>query len=129
MLGLVLLSIELDHVLVMAGVPVTISHRVGYPILWGLTGFGLIAWGLRSRLVAPRHGGLALFSLILLKLFLFDIREVSAGGKIAAFISLGVLLLVISFMYQRIRKLLTDQEDKPVDKGEQSEEKPEAMIL
>lgn len=114
-LGLVLLSIELDHVLVMAGVPVTLSHRVGYPILWGLTGFGLIAWGLRSRLVAPRFGGLALFSLILLKLFLFDIREVSAGGKIAAFISLGVLLLVISFMYQRIRKLLTDQEDKPAD--------------
>lgn len=114
-LGLVLLSIELDNVLVMTGVPVTLSHRVGYPILWGLTGFGLIAWGLRGRLVAPRLGGLALFALILLKLFLFDIREVSAGGKIAAFISLGVLLLVISFMYQRIRKLLTDQEDQPAD--------------
>lgn len=75
----------------------------------------MIALGMREKLLALRIGGLALFLLILSKLFLFDIREVSPGGKIAAFISLGVLLLVISFMYQRLRKLLIakDEEESP----------------
>jgi uncharacterized membrane protein len=42
----------------------------------------------------------------LIKLFLIDIKGISEGGKIAAFISLGVLLLIVSFMYQRLKKLL-----------------------
>jgi uncharacterized membrane protein len=105
-LALVLFSMELDHVLGLMDFTPRITRKVGYPILWGLMGFGMIAWGMREKLIALRIGGLALFLLILLKLFIFDIREVSAGGKIAAFISLGVLLLVISFMYQRLRKLL-----------------------
>jgi hypothetical protein len=37
---------------------------------------------------------------------MYDIRGISEGGKIAAFISLGVLLLVISFMYQNLKKLI-----------------------
>jgi hypothetical protein len=39
----------------------------------------------------------------------------SPGGKIAAFTLLGVLLLVISFMYQRLKKILTDQPTKAPD--------------
>jgi hypothetical protein len=35
-----------------------------------------------------------------------------AGGKIAAFILLGVILLTVSFMYQRLRKLLIDNESQ-----------------
>lgn len=117
-LAIVLLSMELDNVLVLAGFESRISHKVGYPILWGISGFTMIALGMREKLLALRIGGLALFLLILLKLFLFDIREVSPGGKIAAFISLGVLLLVISFMYQRLRKLLIakDEEESPEEK-------------
>ncbi len=111
-LAIVLLSFELEHVLGMMGISEKISRKVGYPILWGLMGFGMIALGMREKLLSLRIGGLALFLLILLKLFLFDIRSVSAGGKIAAFISLGVLLLVVSFMYQRLRKLLTDKEEQ-----------------
>jgi uncharacterized membrane protein len=110
-LAIILMSLELEHVLGMLGMRTGISRKVGYPILWGIMGFGMIALGMREKLVALRIGGLALFLLILLKLFLFDIRDVSAGGKIAAFVSLGVLLLVISFMYQRLRKLLTDKEE------------------
>jgi uncharacterized membrane protein len=111
-LTLILLSMELDHVLGLMDIPSRITQKVGYPILWGIMGFTMIALGMREKLIALRIGGLALFLLILLKLFLFDIREVSAGGKIAAFISLGVLLLVISFMYQRLRKLLITQDSE-----------------
>jgi uncharacterized membrane protein len=109
LLVLALLSLELEHLLALVGVAAPITRKVGYPILWGLMGFGLIAWGMREKLVTLRLAGLVLFLLILLKLFLFDIRDVSPTGKILAFISLGVLLLVVSFMYQRLRKLLRNE--------------------
>jgi uncharacterized membrane protein len=47
-----------------------------------------------------------------MKLFLFDIRNISEGGKIAAFIMLGILLLIISFMYQKLKKMIIDDEVK-----------------
>jgi cbb3-type cytochrome oxidase subunit 3 len=39
----------------------------------------------------------------------YDIKNVSETGKIIAFILLGVLILVISFVYQKIRKLVVDE--------------------
>lgn len=53
---------------------------------------------------------LTVFIVILVKLFAFDVWSMSSGGKIAAFISLGVLLLVISFLYQRVRRIVFDSE-------------------
>jgi uncharacterized membrane protein len=103
-------SLELDNLMLMAGFKLKTAHKVGYPILWGISAFSMILLGMRKKLVAMRVGGLALFLLILLKLFVYDIREVPTGGKIAAFISLGVLLLVISFMYQRLKKLIFETE-------------------
>jgi uncharacterized membrane protein len=58
---------------------------------------------------------LLLIALILLKLFTYDIKDASEAGKIVAFIILGVVLLIISFMYQKIKALLLDDTK---DKGE-----------
>jgi hypothetical protein len=90
---------SLDHIL-------NQNHKIGYPILWGVTSFVLIALGLKRKLKHLRIISLSLFLVTLVKLFLVDIKGISEGGKIAAFISLGVLLLVVSFMYQRLKKLL-----------------------
>jgi uncharacterized membrane protein len=57
---------------------------------------------------------LSLFSITLVKLFLFDIKNIPIAGKIAAFFCLGVLLLVVSFMYQRLKKILIDDAQKEV---------------
>jgi len=53
---------------------------------------------------------LILLSITLLKLFIYDIRGISEGGKIAAFIGLGVLLLTVSFMYQKVKDLILNDE-------------------
>ena len=58
---------------------------------------------------------LTLFGITLAKLFLFDIRGASEGARVAAFISLGVLLLVISFLYQKLKVLLKDDADAPTN--------------
>ncbi len=113
-----LASTELDHiVMLLSGATsesmehiLTQNHKIGFPILWGITSFGLIAFGLKTKKKHLRIISLTLFLITILKLFTIDIRGISEGGKIAAFISLGVLLLVVSFMYQRLKKiLLTDE--------------------
>ncbi|HLT74137.1 MAG TPA: hypothetical protein VKZ68_03600, partial [Ohtaekwangia sp.] len=62
---------------------------------------------------------LTLLSVTLLKLFLIDIRGISEGGKIAAFTSLGALLLIVSFMYQRLKKLWLEDEPQLAEKKEE----------
>lgn len=86
--------------------------RTGLPILWGVCSFAFMFLGMRYKYKTLRIVSLSLFSLTLLKLFLYDITNISAGGKIAAFFFLGVLLLVVSFMYQRLKKIIIDDEKK-----------------
>ena len=80
------------------------------PILWGLCSFTFIWLGMKYKYRPLRIVSLTLFTITLLKLFIFDIRNIPAGGKIAAFFCLGVLLLVVSFMYQRLKKIIIDDE-------------------
>lgn len=51
-----------------------------------------------------------LLGLTVIKLFTYDIRNASETGKIVAFILLGVLILVISFVYQKIKRLVATDE-------------------
>ncbi|HEY4110560.1 DUF2339 domain-containing protein [Puia sp.] len=92
-----------------------VYNKTGLPILWGLCSFAFMWLGMRYKFKPLRIVSLALFALTLLKLFLFDIRNIPIAGKIAAFFCLGILLLVVSFMYQRLKKIIIeDEEKKPV---------------
>ena len=84
------------------------------PILWGLCSFLFMWLGMRHKYRALRIVSLTLFSITLIKLFVFDIRNIPAGGKIAAFFCLGVLLLVVSFMYQRLKQIIIEDEQKAI---------------
>jgi hypothetical protein len=89
-----------------------IYSKTGLPILWGLCSFIFMWLGMRYKFKPLRIVSLTLFSLTLLKLFLFDIRNIPVAGKIAAFFCLGILLLVVSFMYQRLKKIIIEDEEK-----------------
>ena len=121
----VLASQELDHLLLAvqsAGTDAyALDHALykartaGYPILWGIGSFLFMLYGMRARVRMVRIIALTLFGITLGKLFLFDIRGASEGARVAAFISLGVLLLVISFLYQKLKVLLKDDADAPTN--------------
>ena len=64
--------------------------------------------GMQKKNRIMRILALVMFSVTLLKLFIFDIQNISEAGKIVAFISLGVLLLVISFLYQKLKAIIVD---------------------
>ncbi len=82
--------------------------KAGISITWSVCSFALMWLGMKHRYQPLRIISLTLFTATLIKLFIYDIRNMPAGGKIAAFILLGVLLLTVSFMYQRLKKLLID---------------------
>ncbi len=114
------LSILLDHILVWSFSGSLVEeqnllgqiHKFGYTILWGVISFLLMIWGMQKRQRMLRIVSLALFGFILVKLFLFDIRGMNETGKILAFVGLGVLLMVVSFLYQKLKKLLVDNDSK-----------------
>ncbi|HEV2355388.1 MAG TPA: DUF2339 domain-containing protein, partial [Puia sp.] len=87
-----------------------IYGKTGLPILWGICSFVCMWLGMRYKFRPLRVFSLVLFTVTLFKLFFFDIRDIPVAGKIAAFFCLGVLLLAVSFMYQRLKKIITRDE-------------------
>lgn len=83
-------------------------YKAGLTILWGICSFTMMWLGMKHSFRTLRIISLTLFTITLVKLFIYDIRRVPPGGKIAAFILLGVLLLIVSFMYQRLKKIIID---------------------
>lgn len=88
--------------------PENLYNKAGLSIVWGLLSFTFIWLGMKHSFKTLRIIALFLFGITLLKLFVVDLRNIPPGGKIIAFILLGVLLLTVSFMYQRLKKLIID---------------------
>lgn len=86
--------------------------KTGYPILWGILAFIFLIIGIKKQNKTTRIIALALLGLTIAKLFLYDISNISETGKIISFILLGILILIISFVYQKIKVLVID-ENKP----------------
>ncbi len=93
----------------------TVYIQVGLPILWGLCSFVLMILGMRHKVQTLRIVSLTLFSITLIKLFVFDLQGIPPAGKISAFFFLGVLLLIVSFMYQKVKKILVDGDKNRAD--------------
>jgi uncharacterized membrane protein len=110
-------SIELQHIYVAIAYPAAsqaaleeIYGKALLTIIWGSISFVLMWLGMKFKNKMIRIISLTLFSMALVKLFFADIQNVSEGGKIAAFILLGILLLTISFMYQKLKKIIITDE-------------------
>jgi len=99
--------------------------KIGYPILWGVLSFIFLIIGIKKQNQQLRIIALALLGITIIKLFVYDIKNVSETGKIIAFILLGVLILIISFVYQKIKKLVVDETKTVSDKIENPEDQTE----
>lgn len=89
--------------------------RTALPVTWGVLAFGFLIVGIKRELKSLRIIALTLLGITILKLFAYDIRNVSETGKISAFILLGILILIISFIYQKIKKLVIEDDNVPND--------------
>lgn len=78
-----------------------LAQQLGLSVLWTLYAGGLIAIGLKRRSPLLRWQALALFALVVAKVFLYDLSSLDRIYRIISFLVLGVLLLGVSFAYQR----------------------------
>ncbi len=88
------------------------NYKLGLSILWGVYSVFMIINGIRLNLKHLRFVAISLFAFTLIKLFLYDIADLSMPHKIVIFVSLGLLLLVISFLYTKYKHLIFDNEEE-----------------
>ena len=87
-------------------------QKVGFSILWGVYGLFLMGVGFRQKQSFLRIGAIVLMGITILKVFVFDMIGSSVGSKVIVFVSLGVLLLLMAFLYQRFRHIFEGEEEK-----------------
>jgi uncharacterized membrane protein len=79
-------------------------------LFWTLYASLLVAFGVRMKSAFLRWQGLALFGLTTLKVFFVDLSDLSGFYRILSAIALGIVLLIVSFVYQR--KLAAGQQEE-----------------
>ncbi len=77
------------------------AKSLGLSLTWGVYASAALALGIVRRLRMVRLAGLGLLAIPVLKLFLLDSFALEQGYRVAAFLSLGAIMLVGGFLYQR----------------------------
>src|SRR6185436_16034463 len=75
-------------------------------LLWTLISVIVFVLGIITKTTWPRLASIVLLALTLLKLMIIDSMSFTAVQKIIAYLTIGTLLLVISFFYQKFRAML-----------------------
>jgi uncharacterized membrane protein len=102
--ALIALSLELwDHFGSHAGLGIDsgLAQHLALSLLWTAYASGLIALGVRRESALLRWQALVLFGLVVVKVFLYDSSYLERFYRIVSFFILGLVLLVVSFLYQR----------------------------
>ncbi len=101
------LSSELLHWLDIGGSKNT--YKLGLSLLWGFYSLGLIVVGIWKQRQFIRIAAFALFGFTLLKLFVYDLASLSTIAKTIVLVALGLLLLIISFLYNKYKHLISNE--------------------
>jgi uncharacterized membrane protein len=80
---------------------IAIERDFTYSALWMAYGAMLMVVGLLRRTAFVRWQALLLIAVTIVKVFVYDVSQLDRGYRIVSFMVLGVLLLAISFVYQR----------------------------
>ena len=81
-----------------------LAQRLSLSVVWMVYGGAMLVIGLWRRNKLLRMMALALLSITIVKVFFFDLSLLEKLYRIISFIVLGVILLAVSFLYQRLRQ-------------------------
>ncbi len=93
-------STELIHWLELFGVRST--DKLALTILWGVSALIWISVGIVRARKPYRIAAMSLFGITLIKLFFYDISHLNNLSKTIVMVILGVLMLVASFLYNKL---------------------------
>jgi uncharacterized membrane protein len=102
-----LFSSELINWLSLAGSTELYKHWLS--ILWGAFSLILVSYGIWKRKKHLRIFAIILFSGTLIKLFFYDLTNLETIPKTIVFLFIGILLLIVSFMYNKYTKIIFDE--------------------
>lgn len=77
--------------------------QIGLSVLWTFYAAAALAWGFLRASPWLRYGALALLGLTVVKVFAVDLAAVKTAYRILSFLILGVVLLLVSLAYQKVR--------------------------
>jgi uncharacterized membrane protein len=86
-----------------------LKQRLSLSIIWTIYGGILLTIGLVRHNLILRYMALILLGITILKVFLIDLSSLDRIYRIVSFIVLGAILLLVSFLYQ---KLVTNEQNK-----------------
>lgn len=77
------------------------ARDMAYTIGWAVFALALLVVGIWRRSAPTRYAGIGLLAGALLKLFFHDLTSIESIYRIAALISVALIALAVSFLYQR----------------------------
>ena len=89
-----------------------VNFSTAFSLSLGIAAFILMCVGMRYHSKEIRIVSLAEFGIIIGKLILNDVWAMPALGKIIIFISLGAILLILSFLYQKLKDALFNEKEQ-----------------
>ncbi|MCR9141857.1 MAG: DUF2339 domain-containing protein [bacterium] len=81
-----------------------------WSLAWAALGVAALVVGILKNWKLLRYGGFALILLALLKLSLWDVRELESTARVIVLVCVGVSLVVASYFYARFKDLLFPKE-------------------
>ncbi len=114
------LSLELD---IFLNYKAPLFRAGGISILWGLFGLSFVLGGIIKNVKALRYTGLILFTVVVLKVFLSDLGNLSQLYRIIAFLGLGLVILAGAFIYVRFKDFFNTEIQKKDLPGEKTIQK------
>lgn len=88
------------------------NFSTAFSLSLGIAAFILMCIGMRYHSKEIRIVSLAEFGIVIGKLILNDVWAMPALGKIIVFISLGAILLILSFLYQKLKDALFNEKEQ-----------------
>lgn len=83
------------------GIDTGLAQHLSLSLLWTVYASALIAFGIQRKSALLRWQALFLFGTVVVKVFIYDSSYLDRLYRIVSFLILGVVLLVVSFLYQR----------------------------
>lgn len=91
------------------------EFSAGLSLSLSIAGFVQMGLGMRLHQKVLRMVSLATFGIVLLKLVFDDLWAMPTIGKIIVFIILGLILLILSFLYQKLKDVLFKNDEEEIN--------------
>lgn len=92
------------------------EYKLGLSIVWSVYALFLVVAGIIRKKKHWRLTGIAFFVITLVKLFIYDLNQTTTISKTISFISLGAILLLVSYLYNRYKHVILMEDEEDVNK-------------